>query len=230
MPYKKGSLAEQAGKVRRTAKRRIARLEKEITRTESDKERNLYRKQIEVLSKQINSTYQRNPYTNKATGFDKDSIRMAVQTLTRTNVSSKIGTSSQARRNFLTQQEMNNAVSFADPMQTGELTKEEVSIFYRATQRAWENAPSTANRNQFILDYFGEKDLRSFVKKVLESQREAVEEAHRKASPDYENESELPTESDQKARAQSANWVEYVDILNKATWEAIKSDESDTSE
>lgn len=226
MPYKKGSLAEQAGKVRRTAKRRIARLEKEITRTSSDKERNLYRQQIDVLSKQIQSTYQRNPLTNKATGFDEDSVKIAVQNLTRTNVSSKIGTSSQARKNFLTQQELNSAVSVRNPLQTGEFTAEEVSIFYRATQRAWEGAPSTANKNQLILEYYGEKDLRAFVKKVLKANEEAVAEAHRKASPDYRDESEAPSDSDQSARARSADWVEFVNMLNKDAWSAIKSGEN----
>ncbi len=225
MPYKKGSLAEQAGKVRRTAKRRIARLEREISRTASDKERNLYRQQIDVLSKQIQSTYQRNPLTNMATGFDNDSIRMAVQNLTRTNISSKIGTSSQSRKNFLTQQELNTAVSVRNPLQTGEFTAEEVSIFYRATQRAWEGAPSTVNKNQLILEYFGEKDLRAFVKKVLKANKEAVEEAHRKASPDYVDESEAPQDSDQSARAKSADWVEFVNMLNRGTWETIKQAE-----
>lgn len=225
MPYKKGSLAEQAGKVRRTAKRRIARLEKEITRTDSDKERMLYRQQIDVLREQIQSTYQRNPLTNRATGFNEDSVRMAVQNLSRTNVSSRIGTSNQARKNFITQQELNTAVSVKNPMQTGEFTAEEVSIFYRATQRAWEGAPSTANKNQLILEFYGEKDLRSFVRKVLESQKEAVEEAHRRASPDYSDESELPSDTDQSSRAKSADWVEFVNILNREKWEQIKREQ-----
>lgn len=225
MPYKKGSLAEQAGKVRRTAKRRIARLEKEITRTESDKERALYRQQIDVLRDQIQSTYQRNPLTNRATGFSEDSVKIAVQNLTRTNISSRIGTSSQSRRNFITQQELNNAVSVKNPMQTGEFTAEEVGIFYRATQRAWEDAPSTANKNQLILEYYGETDLRSFVRRILESQKDAVEEAHRKASPDYKDESEVPSDSDQSARARSADWVEYVEILNRERWEQIKREQ-----
>lgn len=225
MPYKKGSIAEQAGKVRRTAKRRIARLEKEITRTESDKERALYRQQIDVLREQIQKTYQRNPPTNRATGFNEDSVKIAVQNLSRTNISSRIGTSNQSRRNFITQQELNNAVSVKNPMQTGEFTAEEVSIFYRATQRAWEGAPSTANKNQLILEYYGETDLRSFVRQVLENQQEAVNEAHRKASPDYEDESEVPSDSDQSSRAKSADWVEFVNILNREKWEQIKREQ-----
>lgn len=223
MPYKKGSIAEQAGKVRRTAKRRIARLEKEITRTASDKERNLYRQQIDVLRKQIQNTYQRNPLTNKATGFDEDSVKMAVQNLTRTNISSKIGTSSQARKNFLTQQELNTVTSVRNPLQTGEFTAEEVSIFYRATQRAWEGAPSTANKNQLILEYYGEKDLREFVRKVLSVNEEAIAEAHKKASPEYRDESEAPQESDQRARTPSKDWAEFVNMLNKEAWSAIRS-------
>lgn len=224
MPYKKGSLAEQAGKVRRTAKRRIARLEKEISRTQSEKEQRLYKAQIETLRKQISNTYQRNPLTNKATGFTEDSVKMAVQNLQRTNVNSKIGTSSQERKNFITQQELNMARPYSEEVQIGEFTREEVGIFYRATQRAWENYPSNVNRNKLILEYYGETDLRKFVRAVLEENKEAVQRAHEKSSPDYENENELPADSDQQSRAKSADWVAYVNMLNQSTWEELRDD------
>lgn len=221
MPYKKGSLAEQAGKVRRTAKRRIERLEKEIARSSDDKERKFFRGQIDTLRKQIQGTYQRNPLTGKATGFEHDAIRMSVQNLSRSNANSKIGTSSQSRKNFLTQQEMNNAVSVTDPLQTGEFTKEEVSIFYRATQRAWEDASSTVNRNMLILEYYGEKDLRRLIRKILELNREAVEQAHRKASARYESEEDAPSDSEQRSTATSADWVTLINMMSKDTFEQI---------
>lgn len=224
MPYKKGSLAEQAGKVRKTAKRRIARLEKEISRTQSEKEQRLYKAQIETLRKQISGTYQRNPLTNKATGFTEDSVKMAVQNLQRTNTNSKIGTSSQERKNFITQQELNMARPYSEEVQIGEFTHEEVGIFYRATQRAWENYPSNVNRNKLILEYYGETDLRKFVRRILEINKEAVQRAHEAASPDYDSESELPADSDQQSRAKSADWVAYVDMLNQSTWEELRDD------
>ena len=225
MPYKKGSVAEQASKVRRTAKRRIARLEKEIASSESEKERLLYSRQIDVLRNQIEGTYQIDQKTGKAMGRTTEQIKVAMQNLKRTNVSSLMGTSKQARLNFNTQQEMNNAQPYGSSTQIGEFTAEEVSIFYRSTQRAWEYAPSTANRNKLILEYYGEKDLRAFVRKVLEYQSAAVEEAHKKASPDYADEGELPEETDQRAAATSADWVEYVNILNRDTWEQYKAQE-----
>ena len=230
MPYKKGSVAEQASKVRRTAKRRIARLEKEIARAESDKERLLYNQQIDVLRNQIEGTYQIDQKTGKATGRTTEQIKVSMQNLTRTNVNTLIGTSKQARENFKTQQEMNNAAPYGSATSISEFTAEEVSIFYRSTQRAWEYAPSTANRNKLILEYYGEKDLRAFVRKVLEYQSAAVEEAHKKASPDYADESELPEESDQSSRSPSDNWVEYVNILNRDKWEQYKAQAVEDSE
>ena len=215
MPYKKGSLAEQAGKVRRTAKRRIARLEKEITRTASDKERLFYRQQIDVLREQIQSTYQRNPYTNLATGFDKDSIRMAVQNLRRTNENSLIGTSNQERKNFLTQQELNRAEyhDFIGPVQSS-FTREEVSIFYRATQRAWEKLSSTANRNKAILEYFKRDDLDSFVREVLEINQAAVKKSEQQASSLYKKPEDIEDEEARQNRTPSPDFLAYVHVLN----------------
>lgn len=230
MPYKKGSLAEQAGRQRRTAKRRIARLEKEINKTSSDSERLFFRQQIDVLREQIQRTYQRNPLTNKATGFDKDSIRMAVQNLKRQNITSALGTSNQQRKNFLTSQELNRAMSyhFIGPTQS-EFTREEVSIFYRATQEAWEGLPSSADRNRAILEYYGQTDLRSFVNAVLEQNREAVGKAHEIASPDYEQPEDLPQEEDTKNRTPSDMWIDYVNRVNLDTLNSLRyNSESDS--
>lgn len=215
MPYKKGSLAEQAGKARRTAKRRIARLEKEITKTASDKERLFYRQQIDVLREQIQSTYQRDPQSNLATGFSKDSIRMAVQNLKRTNTASLIGTSNRERNNFLTQQELNRAEyhDFIGPVQST-FTREEVSIFYRATQRAWEGLPSTANRNKAILEYFGRTNLDEFVREVLEINRKAVLKSEEQPSSLYDKPEDMQDEEARQNRLQSPDFLAYVHVLN----------------
>ncbi len=211
MPYKKGSLAEQAGKVRRTAKRRIARLEKEINRSDSDSERLFYRQQINVLRDQISKTYQRNPQTNLATGFDKDSIRIAVQNLRRTNTSSLIGTSNIARSNFLTAQELNRAEyhDFIGPTQS-QFTREEVSIFYRATQRAWEGLPSTADRNKAILEYYGETDLNRFVREVLDKNITAVELSERYQSSLYRTPEDITDAEARENRVPSPPFLSYV--------------------
>lgn len=189
MPYKKGGLAEQLGKLRRTAKRRIAQLEREVSRTSSDKERLFYNQMIDTLRNQISLTYQINPQTRKATGYTRDNLRLAGQNLQRVNVSAQIGRGQQSRQNFITQQELNMAESyhFIGPVQ-GEFTREEVRIFYRATQEAWENLPASADRNRAILDYYGETDLRSFVEKVTRGiNREAVERAHQEIPDEYVN-------------------------------------------
>lgn len=211
MPYKKGSLAEQAGKVRRTAKRRIARLEKEINKSNSDSERLFYRQQIDVLRDQISKTYQRNPQSNLATGFDKDSILIAVQNLSRTNTSSLIGTSNVARSNFLTTQELNRAEyhDFIGPTQSS-FTREEVSIFYRATQRAWEGLPSTADRNKAILEYYGETNLNKFVREVLSKNMTAVELSERYQSSLYRTPEDITDAEARENRMPSPTFLSYV--------------------
>ena len=230
MPYKKGSLAEQAGKQRRTAKRRIARLEKEINRSDSDSERLFFRQQIDVLREQIQKTYQRDPLTNKATGFDKDSVRMAVQNLTRQNVASALGTSNQQRKNFLTTQELNRAMSynFIGPTQS-EFTKEEVGIFYRATQEAWEGLPTSADRNRAILEYYGQTDLRAFVKEVLAQNKEAVKASQKEPSANYESPDDLPQQEDTSNRAPSDVWIDYVNKVNLDTLNSLKYKEDENS-
>lgn len=213
MPYKKGGLAEQLGKLRRTAKRRIAQLQKEVNQTSSSKERMFYNQMIDTLRNQISRTYQRNPQTRQATGYKEDDLRLAGQNLQRINVAAEIGRGRQARSNFITQQELNAAESyyFIGPTQ-GEFTREEVKIFYRATQEAWENLPASADRNRAILDYYGETDLRSFVEKVTrEYNAEAVERAHRDITESQATEEGLePDEFDDSDRNGSPDYLAFV--------------------
>lgn len=222
MPYKKGSIAEQAGKQRRTAKRRIARLEKEINKSKSDSERLFYRQQIDVLRDQISKTYQRDPQTHKATGYQHDEVRMAVQNLTRQNVASNLGTSNQQRKNYLTSQELNRAMSyhFIGPTQS-RYTREEVSIFYRATQESWEGLPSTVDRNRAIMDYYGVRDLEEFVSIVLNANEQAVSKAHEVPSPEYVEPSDLPQEEDISNRTPSDRWLDYVNAINLDTLKSL---------
>lgn len=231
MPYKKGGLAEQLGKLRRTAKRRIAQLEKEVSRTSSDKERLFYNQMIDTLRDQISRTYQRNPQTRQATGYTRDDLRLAGQNLQRVNVAAQIGRGQQARQNFITQQELNTAESFhfIGPVQ-GEFTREEVKIFYRATQEAWENLPPSADRNRAILDYYGETDLRDFVQEVVRGiNREAVERAHAEVGEYVEDEYGLePDEFDDADRYGSPDYLAWVIPLSeyRAAQAAIKRPES----
>lgn len=213
MPYKKGGLAEQLGKLRRTAKRRIAQLQKEVNQTSSSKERTFYNQMIDTLRNQISRTYQRNTQTRQATGYKEDDLRLAGQNLQRVNTAAYLGRGRQARANFITQQELNTAESyyFIGPTQ-GEFTREEVKIFYRATQEAWENLPASADRNRAILDYYGETDLRSFVEKVTrEYNAEAVERAHKDITESQATEEGLePDEFDGADRKGSPDYLAFV--------------------
>lgn len=232
MPYKKGGLAEQLGKLRRTAKRRITQLQKEVSRTSSDKERLYYNQMIDTLRDQISRTYQRNPQTRQATGYTRDDLRIAGQNLQRLNQAASLGRGSQARQNFITQQELNTAESyhFIGPVQ-GEFTREEVRIFYRATQEAWENLPASADRNRAILDYYGETDLRSFVAKVTRGMnKEAVERAHMDYNDEFvvDVEGLEPEEFDDADRNGSPDYLAWVIPVSeyRAAQAAIKRPET----
>jgi hypothetical protein len=211
MPYKKGSIAEQMGKLRRTANRRIDRLNKEIAMAGSDRERTFYKQQINTLREQISKTYQRDPKTNRATGFTKDELRIAAQNLKRTNASSLIGTSQQARKNYLTAQELNRAEyhDMIGPTQS-QFTREEVSIFYRATQRAWEGLSSKEDRNKAILKYYNETDLESFVKKVLRMNKKAVDIANKEPSSLYRSPQDISDVEARDNRQPSPTFLSYV--------------------
>lgn len=223
MPYKKGSLAEQAGRQRKTAKRRIERLQKEISKSNSSSERLFYRQQIDVLRDQISRTYQRDPLTHKATGYGHDEVRMAVQNLTRQNIASNLGTSNQQRKNYLTAQELNRAMSyhFIGPTQS-RYTREEVSIFYRATQEAWEGLPSTADRNRAIMKYYGVSDLEEFVGIVLNANEQAVSKAHEVPTAEYASPEDLPQEEDISNRSPSDMWLDYVNTVNLDTLKSLR--------
>lgn len=224
MPYKKGSIAEQAGKLRRTLKRRIARLEREISKSDNSKDKVLMRSQIAVMQDEIEKSYQRNPYTHKATGYDEDTVKIAIQNMSRQEQASRLGTSKQQAKNFMVQQELNAAMSGAmiGPS-ISRYTREEVNIFYRATQRLWGYAYSTENRNELIMEkIFGKnawkrESFEKLVNAVLAMNREAVEKANRITEGiTYANEMGLPTESDQKEK-----YEEYINMTTVMSGEML---------
>lgn len=192
MPYKKGGEAYKRSLERKKAKRRIARLEKEINTAKTAKEQIFYKQQVKALREQMSKTYQFDPLSHKATGFTKDDLKIAARNLTRMNVHAEIGRGEQARKNFLTQQELNTAESYSliGP-RLGEFSSEEVKIFYRATQKAWEGVSNENNRNEAILKYYGRTDLREFVREVLEMNKKAVSYAEEDYGYPMQDENEM---------------------------------------
>lgn len=228
MPYKKGSLAEQMGKQRRRIKNRIARFQREIDKTDSAKEKVMFSSLIEQLQKEVAKTYQRNPLTFKATGYSEDTIKIAAKNLERMEANTKLGQGAQTRKNFMTQQSLNVAVSgrFIGPA-ISEFSREEVNIFYTATRHAWEGIGSTENRNEAILKYyFGEKwktkDLRKFVKFILSANKEAVASAESGYLPVYDDEGKLPKQTDQNEYYQE--YIAKVNYVDRNLFELIKEE------
>lgn len=184
MPYRKGSIAEQLGKMRRVAKRRIASLDKQLSKAETEREKTLIKQQISDLRERIDATYQIKPLTRKATGRSRESLQIAARNLERVNEITRVGAGNVARRNFITKMELNNAEHYGSNKVT-KYTKEEVNIFYRATQEAWQGLPPSADRNKAILEYYKDKgiytggDLAEFINRVLEINKDVVSRAHR---------------------------------------------------
>lgn len=234
MPYKKGSIAEQAGKLRRKIKTRINRFQRELDKADNTKEKVFFQSQIESLRNEMALTYQRNPLTGKATGYDEDSVKIAVQNLSRQEANTRLGTSAQQRKNFMTQQELNAAVtgSFIGPT-FSQYSREEVNIFYTATKDAWEHLSSTENRNEAILKYyFGRdwknKDLSKLVKFILSKNKDAVAKAKEGMIPRYTEEGELPTVTDQKEYYET--YISRVNEINAELFSYIEEEFEDFDE
>lgn len=221
MPYKKGGEAYKRSLERKKAKRRIARLEKELMKSGKDKERTLYEKQINTLREQISRTYERNPLTYKATGYTHDELTIATRNLSRTNTATEISRTRQGRSNFLTQQEINAAESYSmiGP-RSGEFSREEISIFYRATQEAWEGRGNDVNRNKLILEYYGKEDLRDFIREVLDINKKAIEVAEKDYGFPLSGEEQLAQDGETD-RDKSADYLSYV--VSPSQYEAMQS-------
>jgi hypothetical protein len=85
------------------------------------------------------------------------------------------------------------------------LTKTQVQIFYRATQKAWQNVP-VEQRNEAILKYYHQRDLEMFFNKVLSEQR----------NKDVEKANEI-----------LANPEDYTDAEKKWAYETIQDNDDE---
>lgn len=175
---KKHTFATVAANIRKMANRRIKRLET-IKASSSD----AYvaqgaQKRIDSIRKQMEGTY-----INDRSGKRIQGRTQAERTEALTNLANDLRETQYLAqpRNMrslkTTTSELNKASSGA----ASTYTTEEVKIFYRATQRAWQRkGVDIKHRNEAILEYYGRDNLADFVEEILTMNTEAVKASQTK--------------------------------------------------
>lgn len=157
----------------RKAQTRINAMQKQLANVRTTAAKKRIQAQIDSYKNKVESTRTYSAETGKRIR-SKAEVSQNVSELAKMNVeySNLVRGSAMARQrraNIITQEDINQA-SLRVPTQETPYTKTQVQIFYRATQKAWQNAPLD-KRNEAIMSYYGVSDLRSFFEGVVSEQR-----------------------------------------------------------
>ena len=212
MAGKKGrSFADVASYVRRSAKQRIERLEARMKVSKNALVKKAAEKRIEQIRDTISRTYLRDS-NGKRLKEPTPEISRAVSELAQyvrgTSYLSKRG-----QRSLAATENQLNAATVKDKASI--YTAEDVKIFYRATQRLWQDVP-VAQRNEVILQKTGYEKLSDLVADVL-----AANEVARQKARDYrekmtrEQREKMDREYDEKEAAQYPNYLKDVIQLSE---------------
>lgn len=164
MPSKKGTVAYEARNARRQADRWI----KSLSKIEADKsgttlnERAAAHQLITELKKQKGLTYQ---LTHKPNQKEQDKIKQASAVIRSLASSASMSKGKHGASNLFTQQQINIASRRHERQEdnTSIYTKEEVKVFYRSTQRIWQQPGElvdTHSINKKIMNALGTKSLK----------------------------------------------------------------------
>lgn len=156
---------QKARNERRKAQRRIKALEQQMQKAGNSKTRSKLKGRIEELTKAVESTRMYSTETGKRVRTQSDVARN-IEQLSRINSDFSYLTKSQTRSNKSVEIEINRASVGESSM----YTNTQVKVFYRATQKAWQNSP-IADRNKAILDYYGEKSLKKVFEDVVNNEQ-----------------------------------------------------------
>lgn len=156
---------QKARNERRKAQRRIKALEQQMQKAGNSKTRSKLKGRIEELTKAVESTRMYSTETGKRVRTQSD-VAANIEQLSRINSNFSYLTKSQTRSNKSVEIEINRASVGESSM----YTNTQVKVFYRATQKAWQNSP-IADRNKAILDYYGEKSLKKVFEDVVNNEQ-----------------------------------------------------------
>lgn len=209
MARKKNTFAQVARNIRRQADRKIARLKQMESEAKDTYLKHGARLRREALEEAKKGTYYRYTENGVSVKTTEESRREALQKSAQL-LKSLQHVSAAGRRNLASTQTQLNAASVGAASM---YTQEQVRIFYRATQAAWQRpGVKLQDRNQAILEYYGYENLSQLVSDVL-TMNVAAEEAARKTKAMEKltaEQEEYVTESDVREAQSSPTYLQEV--------------------
>lgn len=184
---------QRARNARDKAQRRIADLKAQLNYTTNENIKSRIRKDIKRIQRAVSNTRTYSTKTGKRMHTSKQVAR-GIEKLSSLLEEFPLKVPRQKNKLFEVRMNMASNQHIQGPSQNpkrtvGEeisgLTKAQVQIFYRATQKAWQKVP-VEQRNEAILKYYHQRDLEKLFNDVLSDQRNRdVEKANEiLANPD----------------------------------------------
>ena len=170
---RQSDIAKEGRNVRRNLQRRINKLENRL---------NTNTPRTQIAEERIKKSIVKLREAQEATKF-RATVDGAMRTRTEEEIKAGIARAKELstrytvyldteRKSFLTTQSELNKASVEQP---SVYTKEEVQIFYKMTQEAWQReGVDLHERNEAILAYYGRTSLAEFVDEVLETNKERL--------------------------------------------------------
>lgn len=168
----------RARNARDRAQNRIDDLKRSLKDTTSESVRSLIKKDIKRIQRAVSNTRTYSTKTGKRMHTSKQ-VERGIEKLSRILEEFPLKVPHQRNKSFEIRINQASSRRIQGPSRNPErtvgeemagITYDQVRIFYRATQKAWENLP-IEQRNKAILKYYHQRDLENFFNKVLSEQR-----------------------------------------------------------
>ena len=182
---------QRARNARDKAQRRIADLKAQLNDTTNASIKSRIRKDIKRIQRAVSNTRTYSTKTGKRM-HTSNQVARGIEKLSSLLEEFPLKVPRQKNKSFEVRMNMASNKSIQGPTQNSKrtvgeeisgLTKAQVQIFYRATQKAWQNVP-VEQRNEAILKYYHQRDLEKLFNDVLQ-RNEDVEKANEiLANPD----------------------------------------------
>lgn len=204
---------QRARNARDRAQRRIDDLKRSLKDTTSESVRASIKKDIKRIQRAVSNTRTYSTKTGKRMHTSKQ-VERGIEKLSRILEEFPLKVPHQRNKSFEIRINQASNQRIQGPSRSTErtagedmagITYDQVRIFYRATQKAWQNVP-VEQRNEAILKYYHQRDLENFFNKVLSEQR----------NKDVEKANEI-----------LANPEDYTDAEKKWAYETIQDNDDE---
>lgn len=194
---RKVSVAQQGRNERRKLQRRINKLQAELS--SGKKMSSIGKKKLQGSIAELKSAMEATKIVTiangKATRKSEAEVKSAISNAQSLNRRYSVYLDTERKAFLTTQSEMNKASSGVDSV----YTKEQVQIFYKMTQRAWQReGVDIKHRNEAILEHYGRTNLAAFVDEVLEMNKRLVEWQRNNPEDDMTEEDEERNAAEQQ--------------------------------